>query len=51
MPDYRQMYLKLFRSCTQVIDALRDAQLETEEIYIASEDAKLELMEKQKTDM
>ena len=36
MPDYKNMYLKLFRAVSESIDILQKAQLETEEIYINS---------------
>ena len=44
MPDYKEMYLKLFRSCTQAIDSLQAAQREAEEIYTSQEETTLELL-------
>ena len=38
MPDYKEMYLKLFNSITNAIEILQQAQIETEEIYITSDD-------------
>lgn len=38
MPDYKEMYLKLFNSITNAIEILQQAQIETEEIYISSDD-------------
>lgn len=34
MPDYKEMYFKLFNKLTDVIDELKDIQLEMEEMYI-----------------
>ena len=36
MPDYKEMYLKLFNKVTDAIEILKEAQKETEEIYIKS---------------
>ena len=36
MPDYKKMYTKLFNSVTDAIEILKQAQIETEEIYINS---------------
>ena len=44
MPDYKQMYLSLFRSCTKTIELLQSAQREAEAIYISKEEAELELL-------
>lgn len=39
MPDYHQaMYYKLFNAVTDAIDILQKAQLDTEEIYISTEE-------------
>ncbi len=37
MPDYKEMYLTLFRSITQAIALLQEAQRQTEEMYISAE--------------
>jgi hypothetical protein len=37
MPDYKEMYLALFRAQTKAIEILREAQIETEEMYIADD--------------
>lgn len=37
MPDYKEMYLVLFRETTKAIEALKKAQQTTEEIYIDDE--------------
>ena len=34
MPDYKEMYLKLFRATEDAISRLIDAQRECEELYI-----------------
>ncbi len=34
MPDYKEMYLTLFRATEQAINALIDAQQKCEELYI-----------------
>ena len=36
MPDYEKMYKKLFNKVTDAIEILKEAQIETEEIYINS---------------
>ena len=36
MTDYKTMYHKLFSTVTDVMEALNNAQLETEEIYVDS---------------
>jgi hypothetical protein len=37
MPDYKEMYLTLFRSVTRAIAILQEAQQQIEEIYISEE--------------
>ena len=37
MPDYKEMYLTLFRAMTKSIDILQEAQQKTEEMYISGE--------------
>ena len=44
MPDYREMYLKLFRACTRALDELQKAQLETEKMFIEAGETELELL-------
>ena len=36
MPDYKKMYANLFNAVTDVIEILKQAQIETENIYIDS---------------
>jgi len=45
MPDYREMYLRLFRACTKALDELQIAQLETEKMFIEAEEVRLELLD------
>lgn len=37
MPDYKRMYLELFRATTEAIELLQRAQIKTEEIDLSSE--------------
>lgn len=37
MPDYKEMYLSLFKETTNAINVLQSAQRKTEEIYIADD--------------
>ena len=37
MPDYKEMYLHLFRETTKAINALQQAQQATEEMFIEGE--------------
>jgi hypothetical protein len=37
MPDYKEMYLSLFRETTKAIGILQSAQQKTEEIYISDD--------------
>ena len=36
MPDYKKMYTDLFKSVTQAIEILKQAQIDAEETYINS---------------
>lgn len=38
MPDYKEMYLTLFREVTKVIEQLQEIQQKTEEMYIQDEE-------------
>ena len=38
MPDYKEMYLDLFRASEEALDILIAAQRKCEELYIASEE-------------
>lgn len=37
MPDYKEMYLTLFKETTKAISILQSAQQKTEEIYISDD--------------
>ena len=40
MPDYKEMYFKLFRAQTKAIHILQAAQQETEKMYITAQPTK-----------
>ena len=42
MPDYKEMYVTLYRGVTQAIDTLQQAQQRTEQLYMESEDKPIE---------
>ena len=44
MPDYKEMYLTLFRATEQAINTLIEAQRECEELYISEPDAELRVI-------
>lgn len=50
MPDYAEMYKKLFRSQTKAIQILQEAQQETEELYISDEGPGLIVLQPQEED-
>lgn len=37
MPDYQEMYYKLFNRITDIIEELKEIQKQAEELYIRSE--------------
>jgi len=37
MPDYKEMYIALFRSITKAVTILQEAQQQTEEMYISEQ--------------
>lgn len=41
MPDYQELYLKLFRETSKAIELLIKAQQDCEELYINAEEPKL----------
>jgi hypothetical protein len=47
MPDYQKMYHILFNEVSQVIEALEQAQCETEEMYIGSQGPKFSAGERE----
>lgn len=44
MPDYKELYLKLFRASEQAIHTHMTAQRECEELYISEQNAKLNVV-------
>lgn len=44
MPDYKKMYLTLFRATEQAINALIEAQRECEELYISEPETELRVI-------
>lgn len=46
MPDYRAMYLKLFRQISNTIEELQEVQRQVEEIYISSENLIINIHER-----
>ena len=45
MPDYKEMYLKLFRASNQAIEILISAQQECEELYWAAADSEIQVLD------
>ena len=50
MPDYKEMYAKLFRSQTKAINILQEAQKETEDMYIEEEPPSIVLLPTEQAD-
>lgn len=44
MPDYKKMYLTLFKASEQAINTLIAAQRECEELYISSPEVNIRLL-------
>lgn len=44
MPDYREMYLTLFRAVEQAVDILIEAQKTCEEIYLSQKEPDLVIL-------
>lgn len=44
MPDYKEMYLKLFRASEQAISTLIQVQRECEELYISQPEPDLKVL-------
>ncbi len=44
MPNYKEMYVTLFRSQTKAIDLLQKAQQETEDMYIESDEPEIKIL-------
>jgi hypothetical protein len=45
MPDYKEMYLKMFRASEEAVNLLIAAQRECEELYISSPEPELKIIE------
>lgn len=50
MPDYKEMYLKLFRATESAISCLIATQQECEELYIRSSEAEIQPPEPKEDD-
>ncbi len=48
MPDYKEMYLTLFRSITKAITILQEAQQQTEEMYISEQPPDIKIVDIQR---
>jgi hypothetical protein len=44
MPDYKEMYLKLFRASEEAVNILITAQQECEELYISQPEPELKVV-------
>ncbi len=44
MPDYKAMYLKMFRASEEAVNLLISAQRECEELYISDPEAELKVL-------
>ena len=44
MPDYKEMYLKLFRATEEAVNLLIDAQQACEELYISAPEPELNVL-------
>ena len=44
MPDYKEMYLKMFRAAEEAVNILITAQRECEEIYISSPEPEFQVI-------
>ena len=38
MPDYKKLYHKMFNKVTDIIEELKELQIETEEVYMETAD-------------
>lgn len=50
MPDYKEMYLKLFRASEKAVNTLIEAQRECEEMVLSAEEPKLTVLQNQRSD-
>lgn len=44
MPDYKEMYIALFRTMTLCIEMMQNAQKTAEEMYISADEAAIQLV-------
>jgi len=44
MPDYKEMYLKLFRASEEAVNVLIAAQRECEELYVSAPEPELKII-------
>ena len=44
MPDYKEMYLKLFRASEEAVNVLIAAQRECEELYVSAPESELKII-------
>lgn len=47
MPDYHEMYATLFKSVTDAIEKLQNAQQQTEEMYISADVPNIKMLPKE----
>lgn len=45
MPDYKEMYLNLFRASNQAVELLIAAQQECEDLYCSTADSELQVLD------
>ncbi len=45
MPDYKELYLKLFRAAEEAVNLLIAAQRECEELYLSSPEPELKALQ------
>lgn len=48
MPDYKEMYFKLFRASEEAVNLLIAAQQECEEMYISAEEPEITMLPAEK---
>ncbi len=48
MPDYKEMYIKMFRASEEAINILTAAQRECEEMFISSPEIQIKLLPAEK---
>ena len=48
MPDYKEMYVRLFQASERAINILTSAQRECEELYISAPEVQIKVLEPEK---